>query len=59
MFSTKDFSLLLVSSRKRSDGAVYGKDAMRGTVEDRTTENLQGISRSQNRRSTSSRTILE
>ena len=48
-----------VPSMKRSDGAVHGEDGMRGTVKDRTTVSLHGISKGQNRRRTSSRTILE
>ena len=48
-----------VPSRKRSDGVVHGEDAMRGKVKDRTTVSLYGISKGQNRRRTSSRTILE
>ena len=49
-----------VPSRKRSDGVqVHGEDALRGTVKDRTSVSLHGISKSQNRRRTSSRTILE
>ena len=48
-----------VPSIKRSDGAVHDEDAMGGRVEDRTIVSWHGVSKSQNRRNTSSRTILK